>query len=155
MPPDADHSALGLLTAVATAPPAPPQHIKGVGVDVVDLAEFGHVVAVGGDRWLRKIFTDAELTYADGRTDRYATRFAAKEAVVKALGVGFRAGIAPRTVEIICDRDGRPQVQLHAAASRLAADLRVGGVLVSMTRDGGLAAAAAWALSTHDEETTR
>lgn len=155
MPPDADHSAIGLLTTVATALPAPTADIYGVGVDVVDLAEFQHMVAVGGDRWLRKIFTDAELAYADGRTDRYATRFAAKEAVVKALGVGFRAGIAARTVEIICDRDGRPRVLLHAAASRVAADLRIGGVLVSMTRDGGLAAAAAWALSTHDEETTR
>lgn len=155
MPPDADHSALGLLTAVATALPAAPQNIYGVGVDVVDLVDLEHMVAVGGDRWLRKIFTDAELTYAGGRIDRYATRFAAKEAVVKALGVGFRAGIAARTVEIICDRDGRPQVLLHAAASRLAADLRIGQVLVSMTRDGGLAAAAAWALSTHDEETTR
>lgn len=155
MPPDLTQPALRLVTAVATALPAPPHRIHGVGIDVVDLTEFEHAVAVGGERWLRKLFTDTERAYADGRADRYATRFAAKEAVVKALGVGFRDGVAARAVEIACDPAGRPCVCLHAVAARVAKELGVGEVLVSLSRDGGVAAAAAWALSMDEQETTR
>lgn len=155
MPPEVTQSVLGVLTTVATAWPAPPQRVYGVGIDVVDLVEFEHAVAVGGERWLRKLFTDTERAYAACRADRYATRFAAKEAVVKALGVGFRDGVAARTVEIACDPAGRPHVRLHADAARVAQELGVGEVLVSLSRDGGVAAAAAWALSMDEQETTR
>jgi len=143
-----------LLASVAAALPAAQHRVCGTGIDVVELAEFEHVLSVGGQRWLRKVFTDAERAYADGRADRYATRFAAKEAVVKALGIGFRDGVGARTVEIVCDAAGRPQVHLHADAAKVATQLGVREVLISLSRDGGVAAAVAWALSTERQETT-
>lgn len=126
--------------------------IIGVGVDVVDIASIEHNLKVGGRRWLRKVFTDAELDYTGQRPDRLATRLAGKEAVVKALGVGFRDGISPRTIEIACDPAGAPSVLLHDPAITVAHDHGVDRVIVSLSRDGGVAAAAAWAFANDEEE---
>lgn len=121
--------------------------VAGVGIDVVDVASIEHNATVGGERWLRKVFTDGERSYASGNAERLATRFAAKEAVVKALGTGFRDGISPRAVEIVCDTAGAPAVVLHGAAATAVRDIGVTRVLISLSRAGGIAAAAAWALS--------
>lgn len=142
-------SAQQLLTRTASDGPRDFQGLVGVGIDVVDLADFEHSVHVGGDRWLRKVFTEHELMYAGGRPGRLAARFAAKEAVVKALGTGFREGVSPRTVEVVSDRSGQPRVALHSAAADTAADADVDSVLVSLSRDGVLAVAVAWAISNH------
>jgi holo-[acyl-carrier protein] synthase len=137
--------------ALATVAGSLPEELRGslvgVGLDVVEVAGIAHNTSIGGDRWLRKVFTDGERHYADGDAERLATRFAAKEAVAKALGTGFRDGISPTTIEIVCDTAGTPTVVLHGAAARAAGALGVGRVLVSLTRDGGIAAAAAWALA--------
>jgi holo-[acyl-carrier protein] synthase len=121
--------------------------VVGVGVDVVDLVEFEHNLRVGGSRWLRKLFTEAELATGQGRPERLGTRFAAKEAVVKALGTGFRAGVSARCVEIVSDPDGRPRVVLAGAAAVAALAREVGEVRVSMSREGGCAVAVALAVS--------
>jgi holo-[acyl-carrier protein] synthase len=112
-----------------------------------EVAGIAHNASIGGNRWLRKVFTDGERHYADGDAERLATRFAAKEAVAKALGTGFRDGISPTAIEIVCDTAGTPTVVLHGAAATAAGALGVGRVRVSLTRDGGIAAAAAWALA--------
>lgn len=138
---------LRTLTSVAQPPAALRHQIVGVGADLVDIATFERNVTVGGDRWLAKVFTDDERNDTDGQADRLATRFAAKEAVVKALGVGFRDGASPRSVEIICTDDGRPYVTLHDGAAVAAAAAGIENILISMSRDGGLAMAAAWALA--------
>lgn len=152
MPPDARPSAaLGpaqvrdVVTAAVDAVPIG-QPIR-VGVDVVDLVEFEHNMRVGGDRWMRKVFTDTEIAYASGRSERLATRFAAKEAVVKALGTGFRAGVSARMVEIVTDPEGRPRVVLAGAAARAASAVGANEVLVSLSREGACAAAVAWAVT--------
>jgi len=124
--------------------------LVGVGIDVVDLVEFEHNMRVGGERWLRKIFTEVEIADAADRPDRAArlgTRFAAKEAVVKALGTGFREGVSARTIEITTEPEGAPIVSLSAPTSGIAAAMNVGDVMVSMTREGGCAVAVAWALT--------
>jgi holo-[acyl-carrier protein] synthase len=135
------------LTAVAERSVALPARIIGVGIDVVDIASIEHNAAIGGERWMRKVFTDTEQADADGNLDRLATRFAGKEAVVKALRTGFRDGVSLRAVEIVCEPGGAPAVVLHGAAAAAADNVGVGRVVISLSRDGGIAAAAAWALS--------
>ncbi len=121
--------------------------VVGVGVDAVDLMEFQHNLRVGGQRWLRKVFTETELANAAGRPERLGTRFAAKEAVVKALGTGFRAGVSARCVEVVSDPVGRPRVALAGPAAVAASAMGVDEVLVSMSREGGCAVAVALAVS--------
>src|SRR5690349_6709270 len=84
--------ALEALSALAQPPDVLRHHVRGVGADLVDITSFERNVAVGGNRWLANVFTELERNDTDEQTDRLATRFAAKEAVVKALGVGFRDG---------------------------------------------------------------
>jgi holo-[acyl-carrier protein] synthase len=141
------------LARAADKPEVP--RLVGIGVDVVDLVEFEHNTRVGGSRWLRKLFTASELAYSEGRADRLGARFAAKEAVVKALGTGFRAGIAARRVEIVTNTDGQSHVVLHEQAIAEAAARGVGEILISMTREGDCAAAVAWAVMSDNRSRER
>ena len=140
---------LQVLSSVVQTPDALRCQVIGVGADIVDIATFERNVTVGGNRWLAKVFTDLERSETEVQTDRLATRFAAKEAVVKALGVGFRDGVSPRSVEIACSDDGRPYVTLRDGAAAAAAAAGVVDVLISMSRDGGMAIAAAWAVASN------
>jgi holo-[acyl-carrier protein] synthase len=97
-----------------------------------------------------RIFTQAEQEYCERRRDpaqRYAVRFAAKEAVLKALGVGLGA-CGLREVEVVVAASGEPVVALHGAAARLAAERSVATWRLSLTHTPGLAQATALALST-------
>ncbi len=110
------------------------------GVDHVDIAVFRHDLAVGGARFLQRIFTQAELDYCSGRAERLAARFAAKEAVLKALGTGLR-GIGWHEVEIRSESNGQPQLLLHGRASIAARSQRVESWSVSLSHSDGLAIA--------------
>ncbi len=107
-----------------------------------------------GDRLLRRLFTAGELSrVASGagtagerlRPQRLAARFAAKEAVMKSLGVG-RRGVGWQAIEITTDAQGKPTVRLHGAAHRIAEALGVAEILVSLTHTGDVAVASAVAL---------
>jgi holo-[acyl-carrier protein] synthase len=113
-----------------------------VGVDVVDVVEFQHNAKVGGDRWMARLFTTGEINHCDGRCEQLATRFAAKEAVVKVLGTGFR-GVQARDVEVLTAPEGQPTVILHGDAATAAMRVGIDAVLVSMSREGPCAAAIA------------
>jgi holo-[acyl-carrier protein] synthase len=108
--------------------------VIGVGTDLVEVGRFRH--ALERTPGLRtRCFTEAEQRYADRRTDpteRLAARFAAKEAVMKALGVGL--GACPFTdIEVERAESGRPSVRLHGAAARLALDRGVTTWHLSLT----------------------
>ena len=90
--------------------------IVGVGTDIVESARVAQ--ACQNPRFLSRCFTDAEQTYLQ-ESGNYAGHFAAKEAVVKALGTGF-SGFWPVAVEITHDDKGRPVVRLHGKAADLA-----------------------------------
>jgi len=87
-----------------------------VGVDLIEITRVKRVLTRYGDRFLARVFTPAEIRYCRGRLPELAVRFAAKEAVSKALGVGMRIiardGIDWRDVEVIGDRRGKPLVHL-------------------------------------------
>jgi holo-[acyl-carrier protein] synthase len=98
-----------------------------VGVDLVTIARLERVLKRHRDRFLERVFTPAEIVYCRGRTAELAARFAAKEAVSKALGVGMRMiardGITWRDVEIIGDPRGKPLVRLYGRAAERAGEL--------------------------------
>jgi len=117
----------------------------GIGNDLVDIDRFRKALARTPS--LRdRLFTEGERIYADARSDpteRYAVRFAAKEAVMKALGVGL-GGFALRDVEVVRDDDaGTPSLALRGRAEALARERGVTGWLVSLTHTEATAMAVA------------
>ena len=113
-------------------------------MDIVDIARIQALLDRYGDRFLRRVYTNAETAYAMSgvnRAERLAGRFAVKEAVMKALGTGKSQGILWRDVETVRLRTGKPEVHLHGKAGRWA-KLRGGDTVhVSITHDGGKAVA--------------
>lgn len=102
------------------------------GIDVIEIARIARAHDRFGDRFLQRVFTPAEIRYCRGRPQRLAGRFAAKEAVSKALGVGIRP-LSWRDIEILPDVRGKPTVHLHGRAARLASAWSFSGFDVSIT----------------------
>ena len=118
--------------------------IVGIGVDIVEIARIQAMLERYGERFLRRVYTEAESTYAMGganRAERLAGRFAVKEAAMKALGTGKSQGILWRDVETLRGRFGKPEVHLHGQAVKWAKWRSGGAVHVSITHDGGKAVA--------------
>ena len=99
--------------------------IIGLGSDLVDMRRIERTLARFGDRFLERVFTPIERARADGRADRiqsYAKRYAAKEALAKALGTGFQLGVRWRDIGVVSLSHGRPILALTGgAAARLVA----------------------------------
>ena len=87
-----------------------------VGVDIVEIARIGAAVERWGERFLERIYTPAEIAYCRGRVSELAARFAAKEAVSKALGTGI-FGLSWTEIEVEADSRGKPLVKLHGRAA--------------------------------------
>lgn len=89
--------------------------IHGIGNDIIEVERIERIIQKYGNKFLDKIFTQAEQEYCSKHRDsfrHYAGRFAAKEAVIKALGIGFRRGITWVDIEIKNDANGKPHVIL-------------------------------------------
>jgi len=118
--------------------------IHGIGLDVTEVARIRASTERHGDRFLRKIYTSAEVTYCQARTRKYehlAARFAAKEAVLKALGTGVAQGTTLKQVEVTNDDNGKPGILLHGVARQMAQKLGVSRVHVSISHTETLAIA--------------
>lgn len=102
------------------------------GIDIVQMSWFGRAVKVGGERFVRRILTDRESKFCRGRVERMAVRFAAKEAIAKALGTGIR-GISWREMEIVSARNGQPAVVLRGRALERARKLNIAEWTVSLS----------------------
>lgn len=110
--------------------------IVGIGVDIVEVGRIRRAIARHGGRFIGRIFTEQEADYCRrcGRPEqRFATRFAAKEAALKALGVGWAQGLQFLEVEVRNDERGAPSVYFSGKARRLAEELGARRVHVSMT----------------------
>jgi holo-[acyl-carrier protein] synthase len=118
--------------------------ILGIGVDAVEIARVETALA-RTPRLRERLFTEHELQTCGAVTARLAARFAAKEAVAKALGTGIR-GFAFKDVEIRTEASGRPVVRLHAAAANAADALGVGQVHLTLSTSRQLALACAVAV---------
>jgi len=124
--------------------------IVGIGTDRIRIARIEASLTRFGTRFEQRVYTSSELAqaYAKGKpARRLAMLFAAKEAVSKALGTGFKQGVAPHHIETIHQRSGKPEVVLHAGALRVAQVLGIEHVHVSLTDDDGVAMAFAVAES--------
>ncbi|HWS15467.1 MAG TPA: holo-ACP synthase [Candidatus Methylomirabilis sp.] len=118
--------------------------IAGIGVDIVDVSRITALLERYGERFLRRVFTEAEVAYAmqgANRAERLAGRFAVKEAMMKALGTGKSQGILWHDVETVRGVFGKPVVHLRGQAVKWAKWRNGGAVHVSITHDGGKAVA--------------
>src|SRR6266516_4657203 len=102
------------------APLSPPQGVNvAVGIDIIEVDRVRKVFEKHGERFLRRVFTEREVLQCRGKATRLAGRFAAKEAISKALGTGLH-GVAWREREVVQLRSGRPTVSLHGRAKQRA-----------------------------------
>ena len=126
-------------------------NVVGHGIDLVDIAGMRHWIEDARDPLIPRCFVQAELDeIGDGvnRIERLAGRFAAKEAVLKALGTGFGAGVAFTDVVIHRAPGAAPEVQLTGGAAKAAEALGVTVWRLSISHAGGLAMASVLALGT-------
>lgn len=114
--------------------------VKGCGVDLVEIARIGK--ALQKKRFRENVYTPYEQEYLQGKgVQSWAARFAAKEAVMKALGRGFRQGVPFASIEIYSNEWGQPQVRLLGSALEVAATQGVTGLHLSVSHTKELAMA--------------
>jgi holo-[acyl-carrier protein] synthase len=110
--------------------------IVGTGIDIAEVPRIRHSIERFGDRFLRRIYTEGEIRYCDSkanRAERYAARFAAKEAAMKALGTGWSRGVRWRDCEVTRLPGGRPAIAFHGKAGEFAAKLGVKNSALSLS----------------------
>ncbi len=110
--------------------------IVGTGIDLAEVPRIRAAMERFGDRFVNRVFTLAEIAYVErkaNRDQRYAARFAAKEAGMKAIGTGWRRGVRWRDFEVSNLPSGRPVLVLHGVAARFAEKLGVRSIALSMT----------------------
>jgi holo-[acyl-carrier protein] synthase len=110
--------------------------IVGTGIDIAEVPRIAASIARFGDRFLHRIFTEGEIRYCDtkaNRAERYAARFAAKEAAMKAIGTGWNHGVSWQDVEVSRLPGGRPTITFHRKAAEFAAKLGTKHVALSLT----------------------
>lgn len=101
-------------------PLSPPRGVNvAVGIDIIEVDRVRKVYERHGERFLKRVFTDIEIWLCRGKATRLAGRFAAKEAISKALGTGLH-GVSWREMEVVQLRSGRPTVRLHGKAKQRA-----------------------------------
>jgi len=118
--------------------------IYAVGYDIVEVARVRRLIERYADRFLDRVFTAGEQEYCARFSDSYrhlAARFAAKEAVVKALGTGFTQGIRWRDIEVYNLDSGKPEIRLVGRAKEVADSLGISAVHVSLSHSRGMASA--------------
>ncbi len=110
--------------------------IVGTGIDIAEVPRIAAAIERFGERFLRRVFTDAEIRYCDSkanRAERYAARFAAKEAALKAIGTGWKRGVAWTDVEVRREPGGRPTIAFTGKAAEFAARLGVKRAALSLS----------------------
>ncbi len=120
-------------------------HIIAHGVDIVDIHRIENMLQAHGERFIDRCFSQGERNYAESgqrrRAERYAARFACKEAVLKALGTGWRNGISWRDIEVVREPSGQPRLVLSGRCAELARQMRISNWLVSMSHTDTVAIA--------------
>ena len=102
------------------------------GVDIIEVGRVRRVAETYGQRFLKRIYTEDEAAYCRGRAPQLATRYAAKEAVMKALGTGVR-GVRWRDIEVVRRRGQAPTVRLHGTALARAELLGIDHLAISLS----------------------
>jgi holo-[acyl-carrier protein] synthase len=118
--------------------------IVGTGIDIAEIPRIARSIERFGDRFLNRIYTETERRYCDSKTnrlERYAARFAAKEAAMKALGTGWNHGVRWRDCEVVRLPGRRPTITFHGKAAEFAVSLGVTNAALSISHTKDLAIA--------------
>jgi holo-[acyl-carrier protein] synthase len=103
-----------------------------VGVDIIEITRIEKTLSRYGERFLHRVYTAGELEYCQGMPSRLAARWAAKEAVAKALGTGM-SGVCWREIEVTGDERGAPRIRLHGRASAQSVRIGIGRLALSIS----------------------
>jgi holo-[acyl-carrier protein] synthase len=125
------------------------------GIDLVDCPRIEQMIERHGERFIRRVFTDSEQAYAEknkNEVEKLAGRFAAKEAILKLVGTGWRGRIAWTDIEIINNAVGQPEVTLGGEVKKIADKLGIKHISVSITHTANFAIASAVALAQSNED---
>ena len=115
--------------------------ILGTGVDLAEVPRIKASIERYGERFIRRIYTPAEIAYVERKAnkfERYAARFAAKEAGMKAIGTGWRRGVTWQDFEVANLPGGKPTMRLHGVAAKFAEKLGVKNISLSITHTAEL-----------------
>ena len=118
--------------------------IVGIGIDVAEVKRIRAVIESQGERFLRRVFTLEEVAYCEkfkNKYERYAGRFAVKEATMKALGTGWSSGVRWVDIEVVRERGGKPTLELRGEAKKIADKLGVRHIAVTITHTASQALA--------------
>ena len=102
--------------------------IIAIGVDLCDVQRLNKIISEHGERFLKKVYTTGEIIYCAKKSNgstAYAARFAAKEALLKAIGTGLRDGINWKDIEVVNDELGKPEFKLYGKTSSVIGNRRV------------------------------
>jgi holo-[acyl-carrier protein] synthase len=118
--------------------------IVGLGLDIAEVDRIEAAIRRHGAPFLERLYTPSEVAYCESHKDkfeRYAARFAAKEAAMKALGTGWSRGVRWRDIEVAREPSGRPVIRLEGVAQQIAQRMGVKNISLSITHSGNLALA--------------
>jgi len=118
--------------------------IVGLGLDIAEIDRMEAAITRHGTPFIERLFTPDEIAYCErykNRYERYAARFAVKEAAMKALGTGWSHGIRWRDIEVTREPGGKPGLRLEGVAREFADRLGVKHISVTITHSGNLALA--------------
>ncbi len=110
--------------------------IVGMGVDIAEVGRIQAAIEKRGAAFLQRIYTQKEIAYCErfkNKFERYAGRFAVKEAAMKALGTGWRHGVRWVDLEVVREKSGRPTLMMAGEAAKIASRLGVKNIAVSIT----------------------
>jgi holo-[acyl-carrier protein] synthase len=110
--------------------------IIGTGIDLAEVYRIRESIERFGDKFLERVYTPREIAYANSkanRFERFAARFAAKEAAMKALGTGWQLGVRWHDFEVVNLPGGRPTLALHGRAAEIARGLGIRAIALSLT----------------------
>ena len=110
--------------------------IVGTGIDITEVKRIAAAIARYGDRFLHRVYTQGEIDYCRSKrnaNERFAARFAAKEAAMKAIGTGLRRGVTWHDVEVGREPGGRPTILFTGKAAEFAAQLGTKHIALSLT----------------------
>jgi holo-[acyl-carrier protein] synthase len=127
--------------------------VVGIGTDIIECLRIAHMIERHGELFINRVYTAQEIRYCQSRkqaTQHFAGRWAAKEAILKALGTGWRRGISWRDIEIRNDAGGKPVVGLRGGARDMVEKLGIREMLVSISHCRSHATAYALALGGAD-----
>jgi holo-[acyl-carrier protein] synthase len=130
--------------------------IMGIGTDIIECPRIGRMIEQHGELFLRRVYTEKEISYCQARKhaiEHFAGRWAAKEAILKAIGTGWAKGICWTDLEVRNIASGAPQVLVRGGAKDAAVARGIGDILISISHCRTYATAYALALGRKDAET--